>query len=119
MDTRYSIFNGVLVLLALMICGSNAMENSPFVRIPVSVPVYVGQQPVNTGYIYPYYYYPQPQYPNTGVVYQPSVTGVQYPYYSCTNTPPHKPLDPLTPTATSTGGNTGDPNNPKNDVEFI
>lgn len=119
MDKGYFILNGVLGLLALMICRSSAMGNSPIIRVPISAPVYVSQQPVNTGYIYPYYYYPQPQYPNTGVVYQPSVTAVQYPYYSWSNNPAHKPSIPLTPTATSTGGNTGDPNNPKNDVEYI
>ncbi|KNC24840.1 hypothetical protein FF38_07845 [Lucilia cuprina] len=125
MDLQNVLLSVGIILLALTICNGNTikpLDKAPIigVRLPVTVPVYVAQQPVNTGSaVYPYYYYyPQSQYPNTGVVYQPSLTGVQYPYYGWSNTPTYKPAIPTAPTDT-TGGGAGDSHDPKKDVEYI
>ena len=94
-------------------------------RTPITVPLYVSQPVDVSSAGYPYYFYPQSQYPNTGVVYHPTNTVGQYPFYVWPNTPVQKPANiPVTPNSPAahippSRDNVGDPNNPKNDVEYI
>lgn len=135
MDLRYIFSYGITIILVLTISVCNtedAAKSAPLIgrvllRTP-SAPVYVQQPRV-------YYYYPQAQYPQPGVVYTPTVNTVgQYPYYGWSNTPAYNPNTPVynpntptynpaavptTPAVSNGGGVVGDPNNPKNDVEYI
>lgn len=120
------------VILTLTIYGGNAswpFPNLPIVKpivvripvavkIPVPVPVYIGNPVDASSYVYPYNYYPQTQYPNIPVTYQPAVFGVQYPPYGWTYNPSYKPPVYVPPSVNNIGGS-GDPNNPKKDVEYI